>query len=78
VRHSRCVTDGASHQKYPLAAGALIEKLVGLWLACAVDLFDAATGCLTPVDDTSFFVNLLGLYSGSPAQAGYGDKWPSE
>jgi len=25
----------------------------------------------------SFFVNLQGLYSRLPAQAGYGDKWPS-
>jgi hypothetical protein len=27
---------------------------------------------------TSFFINLLRLYWMSPAQAGYGDKWPSE
>jgi len=25
----------------------------------------------------SFFVNLQGLYFRLPAQAGYGDKWPS-
>jgi len=25
----------------------------------------------------SFFINLQGLYSKVPAQAGYGDKWPS-
>jgi hypothetical protein len=30
-----------------------------------------------PRASRSFFGNLLGLYSGMLAQAGYGDKWPS-
>jgi hypothetical protein len=45
-------------------------------VALRLHRFPGRTLQLSP--DTSFFINLLRLYSALPAQAGYGDKWPSE
>ena len=58
------------HIRYDLLTQEALRGVIRTVLA------DAAVKGLP--GDHHFFINLLRLYSFLPAQAGYGDKWPSE